>query len=109
LTRDALAEHGFDIGDFTCGVPKIWWWGEPATLVIGKYCSLSADIEIFLGGNHRPDFVHLSILGHRRLARGRQYRRTPCDQGRCVGLQEQARLMKVSRPRCCRGHTRQKT
>ncbi len=57
LTRDALAEHGFDIGDFTYGVPKIWWWGEPATLVIGKYCSLSADIEIFLGGNHRPDFV----------------------------------------------------
>ena len=30
---------------------------EPATLVIGKYCSLSIEIVILLGGNHRSDFV----------------------------------------------------
>jgi Bacterial transferase hexapeptide (six repeats) len=38
-------------------VPAVWRWGEPATLIIGKYCSLSIEIVIQLGGNHRPDFV----------------------------------------------------
>lgn len=56
-TRDVLAEFGYTVGEFTYGVPAVWSWGEPATLVIGKYCSLSTQIEIFLGGNHRTDFV----------------------------------------------------
>jgi acetyltransferase-like isoleucine patch superfamily enzyme len=57
LTHDVLAPLGYRAGAFTYGVPAVWRWGEPATLVIGKYCSLSTNIEIFLGGNHRPDFV----------------------------------------------------
>lgn len=57
LTRDAVEPLGYQAGDFTYGVPAVWRWGEPATLVIGKYCSLSSEIVIFLGGNHRPDFV----------------------------------------------------
>jgi acetyltransferase-like isoleucine patch superfamily enzyme len=57
LTRDVLGPLGYQAGDFTYGVPAVWRWNEPATLVIGKYCSLSVHIEILLGGNHRPDFV----------------------------------------------------
>jgi len=57
LTRDAVAPLGYQAGDFTYGVPAVWRWGEPATLIIGKFCSLSTEIVIFLGGNHRPDFV----------------------------------------------------
>lgn len=57
LTRDALGRFGFKIGDFSYGVPGLRWWGEPATLSIGKYCSLADGIEIFLGGNHRTDWV----------------------------------------------------
>jgi hypothetical protein len=57
LTRDVLAPLGYQAGDFTYGVPAVWRWGEPATLIIGKYCSLSIEIVIQLGGNHRPDFV----------------------------------------------------
>jgi acetyltransferase-like isoleucine patch superfamily enzyme len=56
-TRDVLTPLGYTAGDYTYGVPAVWRWGEPATLIIGKYCSLSTEIVIFLGGNHRPDFV----------------------------------------------------
>lgn len=45
------------------GVPAVWRWGEPATLVIGKYCSLSIEFVILLGGNHRPDFVLPCVTG----------------------------------------------
>jgi len=47
LTRDAVAPLGYQAGDFTYGVPAVWRWGEPATLVIGKFCSLSTEIVIF--------------------------------------------------------------
>jgi acetyltransferase-like isoleucine patch superfamily enzyme len=56
-TRVALHDYGFDIGEFSYGVPTICHWGEAATLVIGKYCSFADGIEIFLGGNHRVDWV----------------------------------------------------
>lgn len=45
------------IGRYTYGAPVVRWWGEPANLSIGKYCSIADDVEIFLGGNHRTDWV----------------------------------------------------
>jgi acetyltransferase-like isoleucine patch superfamily enzyme len=57
FTKDHLAEHGFDIGDFTYGKPIILHWGEPATLKMGKYCSIADNVKIFLGGNHRTDWI----------------------------------------------------
>jgi len=45
------------IGRYTYGAPKIRWWGEPANLTIGKFCSIAESVEIFLGGNHRTDWV----------------------------------------------------
>lgn len=44
------------IGRFTYGNPKILDWGEGAKLFIGRYCSIAADVTIFLGGNHRADW-----------------------------------------------------
>lgn len=32
-------------------------WGEPAELRIGSFCSIADGIEVFLGGNHRVDWV----------------------------------------------------
>lgn len=32
-------------------------WGEPAGLVIGSFCSIADRIQVFLGGNHRPDWI----------------------------------------------------
>lgn len=39
-------------------------WGEPAKLVIGSFCSIADRVEIFLGGNHRSDWVTTFPFGH---------------------------------------------
>ncbi len=60
LTKDALANYisllGYEIGDYTYGVPNLLF-GLDARLKIGKYCSIAAGVAIFLGGNHRVDWV----------------------------------------------------
>lgn len=55
-TKDVLGSQ-YAIGDFTYGIPTIMHWGEMATLKIGKFCSIAKDVTIFLGGNHRTDWV----------------------------------------------------
>lgn len=45
------------VGPHTYGAPRVRWWGEPADLSIGGYCSIADDVQIFLGGNHRTDWV----------------------------------------------------
>lgn len=61
LTRLHLAhlaeKHGFEIGDCSYGAPKVRFAGMGASLRIGKYCSIADRVDIFLGGNHRTDFV----------------------------------------------------
>jgi len=32
-------------------------WGEPAELTIGSFCSIADRVVVFLGGNHRTDWV----------------------------------------------------
>ncbi|WP_282571589.1 CatB-related O-acetyltransferase [Neorhizobium turbinariae] len=61
FTKDYLQQyiaHGIaEVGDHTYGALKIFWWGEQAKFSIGKYCSLAENMTIFLGGNHRHDWV----------------------------------------------------
>jgi len=47
----------YDIGIYTYGKPKILDWEQGATLKIGKFCSIAADVKIILGGNHRYDWI----------------------------------------------------
>lgn len=47
----------YEIGKWTYGIPVINDWGEGATLKIGAFCSFAGDVEIFLGGEHRVDWV----------------------------------------------------
>ena len=44
------------IGDFTYGCPLILTWGENTKLRIGKFCSIGANVQIYLGGNHHTDW-----------------------------------------------------
>jgi acetyltransferase-like isoleucine patch superfamily enzyme len=46
-----------EIGDYSYGCPNILHYGEKAKLKIGKYCSIALGVDIFLGGNHRVDWV----------------------------------------------------
>ena len=50
-----LAQYA--IGEWTYGLPKVFDWGEGATLKIGRFCSISDDVTIMLGGEHRVDWV----------------------------------------------------
>jgi acetyltransferase-like isoleucine patch superfamily enzyme len=47
----------FSVGRGTYGEPKILHWGESATLKVGAFCSIAENVTIFLGGNHRTDWI----------------------------------------------------
>ena len=47
----------FEFGDHSYGVPLVHYWHDQTTLKIGKYCSIAKNVQIFLGGNHRSDWV----------------------------------------------------
>ena len=53
------------VGRFTYDASKILVleWGEGAALRIGSFCSI-ANCRIFLGGNHRTDWVSTFPFGH---------------------------------------------
>ena len=37
--------------------PRIKTWGEGAKCYIGNYCSIAGNVQIFLGGDHRVDWI----------------------------------------------------
>lgn len=47
----------YQIGRGTYGEPTIRHWDEPTTLRMGNFCSIATGVTIFLGGNHRPDWI----------------------------------------------------
>lgn len=52
-------------GKYTYGDhPNIHWNNKDAKLVVGKFCSLASNINIYLGGNHRTDWVTTYPFGH---------------------------------------------
>lgn len=57
FTKD-FPEFGlYEIGDYTYGRPRVLHWGENVTLKIGKFCSIADNVKIYLGGNHRIDWI----------------------------------------------------
>lgn len=59
LVVRALLGHRakIEVGAFSYGVPEVRWWGEDAGLTVGKFCSIARNVSIFLGGNHRIDWI----------------------------------------------------
>lgn len=57
FTKDFNEFNNDEIGDFTYGRPKILFRNKDAKLKIGKFCSISTNVTIFLGGNHRVDWI----------------------------------------------------
>jgi chloramphenicol O-acetyltransferase type B len=47
----------YQLGVGTYGMPVVHDWNEGTTLRIGSYCSIAANVQIFLGGQHRIDWV----------------------------------------------------
>jgi acetyltransferase-like isoleucine patch superfamily enzyme len=55
--RSAAGKHGWTIGDWSYGKPKVRFAESGAKLSLGRFCSIADGVEILLGGNHRMDFV----------------------------------------------------
>ena len=47
----------YDIGPHSYGGLNVRPYGSEAKLVMGDYCSLAANVDVMLGGEHRPDWV----------------------------------------------------
>lgn len=57
FTRDNFSNSDYCIGEFSYGLPLVLNWGDGSKLRIGKFCSISDNVTILLGGNHRVDWV----------------------------------------------------
>jgi len=51
-------------GKYTYGKPTIHWGNKAAKLVVGNFCSIATNVNIYLGGNHRTDWVTTYPFGH---------------------------------------------
>ena len=46
-----------EIGDFTYGRPIVLQWDKKTRLKIGKFCSIAANVQIYLGGEHHTEWM----------------------------------------------------
>jgi acetyltransferase-like isoleucine patch superfamily enzyme len=67
LTRKTyVGKSPVSIGRFTYGIEDmtVRQWGEGASLDIASFCSIAEKVQIFLGGNHRTDWITTFPFGH---------------------------------------------
>ena len=57
-------------GKYTYGKPILHWeHNHPTKLTVGNFCSIAGNVHIYLGGNHRIDWVTTYPFGHTSLER----------------------------------------
>lgn len=66
IKTGVIGESHISVGRFTYGFENltIRQWNEGAALKIGAFCSMANNINIFLGGNHRTDWITTFPFGH---------------------------------------------
>jgi len=64
---------GYEVGEYTYGVPRVVF--PQGKLKIGKFCSISWNVTVYLGGNHRVDWIALYPFA------GREHDRWPEVEG----------------------------
>ena len=47
----------FQFGSYTYGLPDVRHWDKVSMLRVGSYCSIARNVQVFLGGNHRTDWI----------------------------------------------------
>lgn len=48
---------GYEFGYGSYGIPLVHDWKEGSTLKVGSFCSIAENVNIFLGGHHRSDWI----------------------------------------------------
>jgi acetyltransferase-like isoleucine patch superfamily enzyme len=51
-------------GKYTYGTPNIHWGNNGSKLYVGNFCSIAKNVNIYLGGNHRTDWITTYPFGH---------------------------------------------
>ena len=51
-------------GKYSYGSPNIHWKNDNAKLIVGNFCSIAQNVNIYLGGNHNLDWVSTYPFGH---------------------------------------------
>lgn len=67
FTADLMPSDFIKVGKYTYGKPRVYFGDSGKKLYIGAYCSIAGDVEIFLGGNHRLDWITtypFNVLNH---------------------------------------------
>jgi acetyltransferase-like isoleucine patch superfamily enzyme len=61
-----IGQSDISWGRFSYGVDHliIKQWGEGAALKVGSFCSIASSVTVFLGGNHRLDWITTFPFGH---------------------------------------------
>lgn len=61
-----IGKSPISLGRYTYGFEnvQIRQWNEGASLTIGSFCSIASNITIYLGGNHRTDWITTFPFGH---------------------------------------------
>lgn len=56
----------FHAGRFTYGIEniRVQEWGQGTVLKVGAFCSIGYGVQVFLGGNHRIDWITTFPFGH---------------------------------------------
>lgn len=49
--------HGYEIGDYSYGHPRIIRFEDAPQIRIGKFCSIADNVTFMLGGNHQTGWV----------------------------------------------------
>lgn len=57
FTKDFEIYRKHIIGDYTYGNPCLLFENQSTQLKVGKFCSIANGVTIFLGGNHRTDWI----------------------------------------------------
>ncbi len=65
FTKEFLSDRNYcNIGEYSYGRPKVNKWGDgKEKLYIGKFCSIAYNVEIFLDGEHRMDWISTYPFG----------------------------------------------
>jgi acetyltransferase-like isoleucine patch superfamily enzyme len=51
-------------GKYTYGKLRLRWENPEAKVTVGNFCSIAGNVTVYLGGNHRTDWVTTYPFGH---------------------------------------------
>jgi acetyltransferase-like isoleucine patch superfamily enzyme len=64
IVKKFIGKHYIQVGKYTYGAHNIVIHFNSATLIIGKFCSISDNVHIFLGGEHNLRCISTYPFGH---------------------------------------------